>query len=40
MATLIISKEESDDIMKIVKSLDEASLSIKDVSDTVENEVK
>ena len=29
-----------DDIMKLVKSLDESSLLIKGVSETIENEVK
>ena len=39
-ATLIISNEEMNDIMKIVKSLKESSLSIKGVSKTIENEAK
>ena len=39
-ATLIISNEEMNDIMKIVKSLKEPSLSIKGVSKTITNEAK
>ena len=38
--TLIISNEEINDIVKIVKSLEESSLIIKDVSKTVKNEAK
>ena len=38
--TVIISNEEINDIMKIVKSLEESSLLIKDVSETVKNEAK
>ena len=38
--TLIISNEEMEDIMKIVKSLEESGLSIKDVSKTIKNEAK
>ena len=38
--TLIISNEETNDIMKIVKSLEECGLLIKDVSETVKNEAK
>ena len=37
MTTLIISNEEMNDIMKIVKFLEEAGLLIKGVSRTVEN---
>ena len=37
---LIISSREMDDIMKIVKSLEESGLLIKDVSDTIKNEPK
>ena len=37
---LIISKEEMNDIMKIVKSLEESGLLIKDVSKTIKNEAK
>ena len=39
-ATLIISNEEMNDIMKIVKSLKESGLLIKGVSDTIKNEAK
>ena len=38
--TLVFSNEEIDDIIKIVKSLKDADLLIKGVSETVENEVK
>ena len=38
--TLIISNEEMNDIMKIVKSLEESGLLIKGVSETVKNEAK
>ena len=38
--TLIISNEEMDDIMKIVKSLDEYVLLIKGVSEIIKNEAK
>ena len=38
--TLIISNEEMNDIMKIVKSLDEPGLLIKGVRETTENEAK
>ena len=37
---LIISNEEMNDIMKIVKSLEESSLLIKDVSETIKNQAK
>ena len=37
---LIISNEEMNDIMKIVKSLEESDLWIKSVSKTIENEAK
>ena len=37
---LIISNEEMDDIMKIVKSLEESGLLIKGVSETIKNEAK
>ena len=37
---LIISNEEMDDIMKIVKSLEESGLLIKVVSETIKNEAK
>ena len=38
--TLIISNEEMNDIMKVVKSLEESSLLIKSVSQTMKNELK
>ena len=38
--SLIICNEEMDDIMKIVKSLQESGLLIKGVSETIKNEVK
>ena len=38
--TLIISNEEMNDIMEIIKSLEESVLLIKDVSETVKNEAK
>ena len=38
--TLIISNEEMNDIMKIIKSLEESGLLIKSVSETVNNEAK
>ena len=38
--TLIISNEEMNDIMKIVKSFEESSLSIKGVSETIKNTQK
>ena len=38
--TLVFSNEDTNDILKIVKSLEESSLTIKGVSETVENEVK
>ena len=40
MNTLIISNEEINDIMKIVKSLEESGLLIKAVSETIKNEAK
>ena len=39
-ATLIISYEEINDIMKIVKALEESGLLIKDVRETIKNEAK
>ena len=36
--TLIISNEEMNDIMKIVQSLQESGLLIRDVSETIKNE--
>ena len=38
--TLIISNEEMNDIMKIVKTLEEFGLLIKGVSETIKNEAK
>ena len=38
--TLIISNEEMNDIMKIVKSLEESRLLIKGVIETIRNEAK
>ena len=40
MTTLIISNEEMNDVIKIIKSLEDAGLLIKCVSETIENEVK
>ena len=37
---LIISNEEMNDIMKIVTSLEESGLLIKDISKTIKNEAK
>ena len=37
--TLIISNEEMNDIIKIIKSLEESGLLIKGVSQTIKNEV-
>ena len=37
-AAVIISKEEREDVMKIVKSLEESGLLIKGISKTIENE--
>ena len=39
-AILIISKEEMNDIIKIIKSLEESGLLIEDVSETIKNEAK
>ena len=39
-AALIISNKEIEDIMKIVKSLEEFGLLIKSASETIENEAK
>ena len=38
MTTLIISNEEMNHIMKIIKSLEESGLLIKGVSETIKNE--
>ena len=40
MTTLIMSNEEMDDIMKIIKSLKESDLLIKRVSEAIKNETK
>ena len=40
MTTLIISNDEMEDIIKIVKSLEYSGLSLKGVTETVQNEVK
>ena len=40
MATIIISNEEMDDIMKIIKSFEELGLLIKGVSEIIQNEAK
>ena len=40
MTTLIISNEEMNDIIKIVKSLEESGLLIKGVSETIKNKAK
>ena len=37
---LIISNEEMNDIMRIVKSLEESGLKIKGISETIKNEAK
>ena len=39
-ATLIISNEEMEDIMKIVKSLEDSGLLLKGVSETIQNKTK
>ena len=40
MGTLTISNDETEDILKIVKSLEHSSLLLKGVTETVQNEVK
>ena len=40
VTTLIISNEEMNDFMKIVKSLEESGLFIKSVSQSIKNEAK
>ena len=40
VTTLIISNEEMNNIMKIIKSLEVSGLLIKGVSETIKNEVK
>ena len=39
-ATLIISNEEVEDTIKIVKSLEESGLLLKKISETIKNEAK
>ena len=39
-ATLIISNDEVEDIIKIVKSLEDFALLLKGVTETVQNEIK
>ena len=39
-ATLIISNDEINNIIKIVKSLEDSVLLLKEVTETVQNEVK
>ena len=38
--TLIIFKEEMNNIMKIFNNLEKSALSIKNVSETIQNEIK
>ena len=40
MTTLIISNNETEDIIKIVKSLEDSGLLLKGVTKTVQNEIK
>ena len=40
MTALIISNEEMEDIMEIVKSLEESGLLIEDMSEIIKNEIK
>ena len=40
MTALIISNEEMENIMKVVKSLEESDLLIEGISKTIENEAK
>ena len=40
MATLIISNDEMNDILKIVKSLENSGLLLKGVSETIQHEAK
>ena len=40
LATLIISNKEMNHVIKIVKSLEESGLLIKDVNETTKNEAK
>ena len=38
--TLIVSNDEMEDILKIVKSLEDSGISLKGVSETIKNEAK
>ena len=40
MTTLIISNDEIGDIIKIVKSLEDSGILLKEVTETVQNEIK
>ena len=40
MTTLIISNDEIEDIIKMIKSLEDTGLLLKGVTETVRNEVK
>ena len=40
MTTILISNEEMNDIMKIIKSLEDTGLLMKGISETIENETK
>ena len=40
MTASIISNEEMDDIMKVIKSLEESGLLVKSVCETIKNETK
>ena len=40
MTTLIISNDEIHDIIKIVKSYEDSGLLLKEVTETIQNEVK
>ena len=40
VTTLIISNDEIEDIIKIVKSLEDSGLLLKEVHETVQNDVK
>ena len=40
MTTLLISNNEMEDIIKTVKSLEDSGLLLKEVTQTVQNEIK
>ena len=40
MTTLIVYNKEMNDVMKIVKSLEESGLLIKVITETIQNEAK